>query len=116
MEPLPDLPQSTAGVDDLVEALMFSAGHINLLLTHMVRSQREWGGGDDADPPMIVLRRLLRGTLAPLADRFALNDILIATRVVNRATAIAESELVMVTPESLAEMERLEEFGEDEPE
>ena len=73
MEPLADLPQATPGVDDLVEALMVSAAHLNLLLNHMVRSQREWGT-EDADPPMIVLRRLLRGTLSPLAERFALQE------------------------------------------
>ena len=112
MEPLTDLPQSTPGVDDLVEALMVSAAHLNLLLTHMYRSQREWGT-EDAEPPMIVLRRLLRGTLAPLADRFALEDLLIATRVVNRATAVAESELVMVTPELLDELEAEEDGGND---
>ena len=105
MDPITDLPQSTPGVDDLVEALMVSAAHLNLLLNHMYRSQREWGTGEDADPPMVVLRRLLRGTLAPLADRFALEDILTATRLVNRATAIAEHDLVMVTPEMLEDEE-----------
>ena len=113
MEPLTDLPQSTPGVDDLVEALMVSAAHLNLLLNHMYRSQREWGTGEDADPPMIVLRRLLRGTLAPLADRFALEDILTATRIVNRATATAQQEILMVTPELLDELEAAEEDGED---
>ena len=77
---------------------MVSAAHINVLLGHMVHSQRAFDC-EDADPPMIVLRRLLRGTLAPLADKFALDDILAATRIVNRSTAIAEKEILMVAPE-----------------
>jgi len=92
------MPKSTPGVDDLVEALMNSAGHINILLLHMSQVHRATGH-PDADPPMIVLRGLLRGTLAQLADRFALTDLQAATKIVNRAMAIAEHEIILVSPD-----------------
>ena len=92
------MPRSTPGVDDLVEALMVAAGHINVLLLHMSQTHRA-SDDDDVDPPMVVLRGLLRGTLAPLADRFAHDDLLTATHVVNRAMARVEREIVMVPPE-----------------
>ena len=98
MEPLAHLPKSTPGVDDLVEALMNSAGHINVLLLHMSHTHRA-AGHPDADPPMIVLRGLLRGTLAQLADRFALTDLQTATKMVNRAMAIAEREIIFIPPD-----------------
>jgi hypothetical protein len=98
MEPLAHLPTSTPGVDDLVEALMVSAGHLNLLMSRMSLAA-EFDDRADAEPVPILLRRLLRGTLAPLADSFALADIQTATRVVNRATVTAERDLFMVAPD-----------------
>ena len=100
MEPLDHLPVSTAGIDDLVEALLVSATHLNVVLMHMHRCQLECDdeAAAEADPIPIVLRRLLRGTLAPLADGFALADIQTATRIVNRATAVAEREIILVPP------------------
>lgn len=101
MEPLSHLPVSTPGVDDLVEALMVSAGHLNLLMSHMSLAAGAETAPDDADPVAIVLRRLLRGTLAPLADSFAYADLHTATCIINRATATAERDIFMVAPDFL---------------
>jgi hypothetical protein len=95
------MPKSTPGVDDLVEALMVAAGHINLMLVHMSRATSH----EDADPPLIVLRGLLRGTLAPLADKFSYDDIVKATRIVNRSTATLEREILLVPPAFFEEEE-----------
>lgn len=92
------MPKSTPGVDDLVEALMVAAGHINVVLMHMTSVHR-MSELDDVDPPLIVLRGLLRGTLAPLADRYSHADLLTTTRIVNRSMAMIEREIVMLPPE-----------------
>jgi hypothetical protein len=102
MEPLAHMPRSTPGVDDLVEALMNAAGHINIVLMHMSRVHQATEN-PDADPPLIVLRGLLRGTLAPLADRYSHDDLLTATRVVNRSMAMAERDIIMLPPEFFEE-------------
>jgi hypothetical protein len=86
-------PQSQLAA--LVDAFLACMGQLMLICDHMARHPST----EDADPPPVVLRRLLCDILtADLAHRTA--DCATVTRVVNEISARIESDLYLVEPET----------------
>jgi hypothetical protein len=80
-------------VDRLSEAFVSWAGSGTLIIGHMSRNFTPGG-----DPIPDVLRRLIRGTLAPLADRHAAADLAAAVAVIEDAIETLGEEIYLVEP------------------
>lgn len=83
----------SSNVDRLSEALVSWAGSGTLIIDHMARNFTPGG-----DPIPDVLRRLIRGTLRPLADRHAEADLRAAVTVIEDALETLAEELLLVDP------------------
>ena len=95
---------SDSTLDELVDALLASAGQLTVILAHMQDSVATGRSAPDADPPIVVLRALLAGVLeARLAGRADLEP---AARVVAEATEAVADEIFLVPFELPAEPAR----------
>jgi hypothetical protein len=83
-----------SNVERLTEALVSWAGSGTLIIDHMSRNFTPGG-----DPIPDVLRRLIRGTLRPLADRHAEADLRAAVTVLEDALETLAEEIYLVDPE-----------------
>jgi hypothetical protein len=84
-----------SNVDRLSEALVSWAGSGTLIIDHMSRHFTPGG-----DPIPDVLRRLIRGTLRPLADRHAEADLVAAVTVIEDALETLAEEIYLVDSEA----------------
>lgn len=84
-----------SNVDRLTEALVSWAGSGTLIIDHM---SRNFTPGGDSIPD--VLRRLIRGTLAQLADRYAEADLTTAVTVIEDALETLAEEIYLVEPDA----------------
>jgi hypothetical protein len=84
-----------SNVDRLTEALVSWAGSGTLIIDHM---SRNFTPGGDSIP--VVLRRLIRGTLGPLADRHAESDLTAAVTVIEDALETLAEEIYLVDSEA----------------
>lgn len=82
-------------VERLTEALVSWAGSGTLIIDHMSRHFTPGG-----DPIPDVLRRLIRGALAPMADRHAETDLTTAVTVIEDALDTLAEEIYLVEPEA----------------
>lgn len=80
-----------SNVDRLTEALLSWAGSGTLIIDHMSRNFTPGG-----DPIPDVLRRLIRGALAPLVDRHAKADLDAAVTVIEDALETIGEEIYLV--------------------
>ncbi len=80
-----------SNVDRLTEALVSWAGSGNLIIDHMSRNFTPGG-----DPIPVVLRRVIRGALTPLADRHAEADMTATVAVVEDALETLGEEILLV--------------------
>ncbi|HEX8744476.1 MAG TPA: hypothetical protein VF712_15215 [Thermoleophilaceae bacterium] len=80
-----------SNVDRLTEALLSWAGSGTLIIDHMSRNFTPGG-----DPIPDVLRRLIRGALAPLVDRHAESDLDAAVTVIEDALETIGEEIYLV--------------------
>lgn len=71
------------------------AGSGTLIIDHMARNFTPGG-----DPIPDVLRRLIRGSLRPLADRHAEADLAAAVTVIEDALATLAEEICLVDPDT----------------
>jgi hypothetical protein len=84
----------SSNVDRLAEALVSWAGSGTLIIDHMARN---FTPGGESIPD--VLRRLIRGTLGPLADRHAAADLEAAATVIEDALETLAQEIYLVEPD-----------------
>jgi hypothetical protein len=84
-----------SNVERLTEALVSWAGSGTLIIDHM---SRNFTPGGDSIPD--VLRRLIRGTLAPMADRHAEADLTTAVTVLEDALETLAEEIYLVDREA----------------
>lgn len=84
-----------SNVERLTEALVSWAGSGTLIIDHM---SRNFTPGGDSIPE--VLRRLIRGTLAPMADRHAEADLTTAVTVLEDALETLAEEIYLVDREA----------------
>lgn len=84
----------SSNVDRLSEALVSWAGSGTLIIDHMARNFSPGG-----EPIPDVLRRLIRGTLRPLADRHAETDLAAAVTVIEDALETLARDLYLVDPD-----------------
>ncbi|HEX8646353.1 MAG TPA: hypothetical protein VF715_05595 [Thermoleophilaceae bacterium] len=87
-------PNTGSNVDRLSEALVSWAGSGTLIIDHMARNFTPGG-----DPIPDVLRRLIKETLRPLADRHAEADLSAAVTVIEDALETLARELYLVEPD-----------------
>jgi hypothetical protein len=85
------LSSNGSNVDRLTEALVSWAGSGTLIIDHMSRNFTPGG-----DPIPDVLRRLIGGTLAQLADRHAATDLATAVGVIEDALETLGEEIYLV--------------------
>src|SRR3954453_20146734 len=90
---------TTPAIDTLVEAMMQSSGQLTLIVDHMLSADPH----PDADPIPDVLRRVLGGTLAPLAERHGDQDIATAAQMLTAATELIGTEVYLVPHANRAE-------------
>jgi hypothetical protein len=83
----------SSNVDRLSEALVSWAGSGTLIIDHMARNHTPAG---ESIPD--VLRRLIRGTLSPLADRHAAADLAAAVTVIEDALETLAQEIYLFEP------------------
>lgn len=87
-------PTGSSNVDRLSEALVSWAGSGTLIIDHMARARTP---GVESIPD--TLRRLIRGTLRPLADRHAETDLAAAVTVVEDALETLAEEIYLFVPD-----------------
>ncbi|MCP9490204.1 MAG: hypothetical protein MSC31_10060 [Solirubrobacteraceae bacterium MAG38_C4-C5] len=80
------------GLDELVDALLQSYGQLAVILDHMLAHSEH--ASLDADPPLVVLRRLMKDVLTPMADEA--DAVATAARTVARVTDTLGKELLLV--------------------
>lgn len=90
MTPDPHTPPALAA---LVDAMMDSCGQLATIIDHMERNR---GRAEDADPPAVILRDLLLGTLVPLPMRHGLDDIATTAQMLSAATDLIGEEILLV--------------------
>ena len=84
-EPAPD------ALDAFVDALIQSYGQLALVVEHMIQST-----APEAERGSVVLHRLLRDTLEPLAQRRGDTDVAVAAELVSAATDVIGDEIYLV--------------------
>jgi hypothetical protein len=86
-------PPPTPAVEAFVQAILQSAGQIQLIADHMLRHYNA-----DADPIPDVLQRLLTGILVALMQRHGDADVGTAAQMLTAATELIADELYLVEP------------------
>jgi hypothetical protein len=90
-------PPSKDPLDVFVDAVLQSYGQLALVIEHMLRS-----ASPKSESLPVVLRRLLREVLEPLAARHGDTDVAIAAEVLARATDAIGEDLYLVPLDRLS--------------
>ena len=77
----------------LIEAMLTSCGQLATIFDHMERHRYD---GPGAEPPAVVLARLLAEVLAALQQQHAVEDIATAAQMLSSATDLVANELFLV--------------------
>ena len=88
-------PAPLPAVDELVDAILQSHGQLTMLVEHMQR----YPSSPEADPIPVVLKRLFTSTLESLVDRYGVDEVAVAAKVLAAATDVAGQEIYFVDPE-----------------
>jgi hypothetical protein len=87
-------PTTPPAIDALVEAMLNSCGQLAAVFDHMERHRNT---APDAEPPAVVLGRLLKGILVPLPLRHGMDDIATAAEMLSAATDLIAANLFLVS-------------------
>jgi hypothetical protein len=82
-------------VGALVDAMLQSCGQLAAVFDHMERHRNT---APDAEPPAVVLGRLLRGIFVPLPLRYGVDDVATAAQMLSAATDLVAEDLFLVDP------------------
>ena len=84
----------TAGIESLTNALVCWASMGEQMIGHM----RRFAGDDPVPPIEVALGDVIRGTIAPLADRHARADVDAAVAVLSAVIETVAAEILLVDP------------------